>query len=504
MSGFRDAVTIKNIDDELIDKLETYIKDDIAAVLAKHENAANNGLTLDRTMFYGIYADDPSKFTISLGEKVQLKEVAKFAGKKFDNAGPSYFADKRKSKFVKVFRTVDCGNLGKMFISCDDHNDSRDHGSRDSIEKMKTSLYTDVVKMLKSKGINEIKLNQLSENMVSVAYSKGVLSGTVVCILCSTTEEKNFCVNVKVVEERIHWIYSNYLRHLREYHNSEISEQNDKKRKKAKPNNQNLKKSILENDGAIENIIIEEIDYKNLDINYIQKQIYDKISEQTLAIRTNCEVNNEKQFNMLFDCCGEYRTLKITRIQKNGNCLFGAIAHQLYKNKLGSSNHSKLTAELRSEAVSYISNNIPEFKVAIENQVHELFKGKKVPSMANEIQKFIDDLKIDGYWGGTECLHAVELLYKCSILIINEFGDFYFVGVPHDLENSLILVLAFRTKKGVDRTSKNIPNEDRNHYDSVTDIEQDDIYYISQVLSERIKKYQESNELMNDIIDLSQ
>lgn len=53
-----------------------------------------------------------------------------------------------------------------------------------------------------------------------------------------------------------------------------------------------------------------------------------------------------------------------------------------------------------------------------------MIKENKTPSIDDEIRKFIDGLKKDGTWGGTECLHADELLYKCSILIINELGDF--------------------------------------------------------------------------------
>lgn len=67
-------------------------------------------------MFFGDFVDDSKTFSISWGEREQLKEVAVFTKNAFEKNGSSYFTGSTKSKIEKLFNTVDCGDLGTFFI----------------------------------------------------------------------------------------------------------------------------------------------------------------------------------------------------------------------------------------------------------------------------------------------------------------------------------------------------------------------------------------------------
>lgn len=109
--GFRDAVTIKNLDEAKIDRLENFIKNGVVNKIEKFETKAH--VVLDKQMFFGEYVDDTEAFEICLGDRVQLQEVASYAKRMFEDAGPSYFSYKKNPKLVN---TIDCGYLGRLFI----------------------------------------------------------------------------------------------------------------------------------------------------------------------------------------------------------------------------------------------------------------------------------------------------------------------------------------------------------------------------------------------------
>lgn len=95
-------------------------------------------------MLFGHFNDEKT-FTISLGERVQLKEIAGFATKIFDTCGPIYFADKKNAKLVNFHNTIDCGKLGRLFTY-----EERASGGGYDEKELKSTLYNHVVDIFES------------------------------------------------------------------------------------------------------------------------------------------------------------------------------------------------------------------------------------------------------------------------------------------------------------------------------------------------------------------
>lgn len=136
--------------------------------------------------------------------------------------------------------------------------------------------------------------------------------------------------------------------------------------------------------------------------------------------------------------------------------------------------------------ISYILNNLPLLKHEIEGRIFETRNPKELQDMDEAIQHFLNELSKNIIWGGTECLKAVQRIYKQNILIINELGYSYF-GCPFDESVEGVLLLAFRISGNVDKTKQNISNIHRKHYDSVIHIEPNEIFSITEELVKNIK-----------------
>lgn len=90
-----------------------------------------------------------------------------------------------------------------------------------------------------------------------------------------------------------------------------------------------------------------------------------------------------------------------------------------------------------------------------------------VPNMKNEIENFLRNLANNAYWGGSETIQAASDLFTSNVPVINDLdGGFYFLA-GFDTVKPRIIVLAYR-KIG--------SGKDRNHLDSVVDIDRKILY----------------------------
>lgn len=70
-------------------------------------------------------------------------------------------------------------------------------------------------------------------------------------------------------------------------------------------------------------------------------------------------MSGSKEYSMVFQLQkGLIYHLMVALIDGDGNCLFAAIAHQLFKCSPNTSQHKELTKRLRSEVVEYILKNM--------------------------------------------------------------------------------------------------------------------------------------------------
>lgn len=163
--------------------------------------------------------------------------------------------------------------------------------------------------------------------------------------------------------------------------------------------------------------------------------------------------------------------LQLAKIKGDGNCLFRALAHQLFQEKLNTSKQNKSTKKLRADLVEYIKSNYADFEHELKGSVLD---RKSTASIIEDIESdcrfYLNHcLQKSGCWGGAECIKAASRLYKVNVIIVNENGPCYLVnGFNSSYKRCVILAYRLASIKGDDNI--------RNHYDSVTGIDQNDIF----------------------------
>lgn len=205
-----------------------------------------------------------------------------------------------------------------------------------------------------------------------------------------------------------------------------------------------------------------------------EKLIYKQICDQNIKMSEATISHNEAEKNMSFSFnSNSTGTIKVAAIKKDGDCLFGALAHQLFFHKLNSKPHKISNKELRADVVEYIQANVGAFERYIKGRLYEMSDESKE---ANSSEFFLSNyLARPGFWGGMESLKAVSEIFNVNILIFNENGAFHSVN-DLNFEHGRSVAIAFRNSAGQQKKKKMYNNIDRNHYDSVTKISQADIY----------------------------
>lgn len=104
LSGFGDAITWKNIDDDDVDYVENFIKTKVLHVAQKMDG---NGKTDQLVDFSGeFYASSPNDFEFLRGDRKQIKEIVAYVKKVVDadgdNSGIQYFAANKPNEKIEV------------------------------------------------------------------------------------------------------------------------------------------------------------------------------------------------------------------------------------------------------------------------------------------------------------------------------------------------------------------------------------------------------------------
>lgn len=126
------------------------------------------------------------------------------------------------------------------------------------------------------------------------------------------------------------------------------------------------------------------------------------------------------------------------------------------------------TKGLRSVVVEHILK--PENFHLYETMLHDRVSQKKSESAASltaECKLFVrHGLSRQGKWGGLETIKAVSNEYHVNVVIFNEHKSCNMITGSDEYKQAL--VIAYR--------EDNHTNGNYNHYDSVSDMQSDDIY----------------------------
>lgn len=91
---------------------------------------------------------------------------------------------------------------------------------------------------------------------------------------------------------------------------------------------------------------------------------------------------------------------EIIEMMADGNCLFRSISHQLY-NDYGQKHH-----EVRQEICDYLEENEDDFKVYL------LLEDSSESDDVCEFDKYVEQMREDGEWGGDVEIVCAARLYK--------------------------------------------------------------------------------------------
>ncbi|KAL1401379.1 hypothetical protein pipiens_006646 [Culex pipiens pipiens] len=140
-------------------------------------------------------------------------------------------------------------------------------------------------------------------------------------------------------------------------------------------------------------------------------------------------------------------------IPPDGNCLFGALVHQLNGMTPANPLFNIYCGNLRQDAVDEIRENFVFYEEHLSRYAAELVSGD-APA-AEKVETYLTNLETPGYWGGAECLSAISNRYKVKIQVYQGTGRVTFSPLGSPTEPPVLRVF-YRGGNGTP-----------NHYDSI-------------------------------------
>lgn len=464
-----------------------------------------------------IFDDSHEDFEFTLGERTQLLHIATHVksillnGKniqelptkkkmecanKIDYSGLIHIPKLNGWLFKKRTAVLSTNNVGETI--------NPDCQTEDP--KLKASLFESMVNSLRkfvSSDQWEYLKDSINDSLVFVrCHTENDIRGSVKCIFCTNkNKEKIISVSFKSVTSKnqckIYWVLSNFVDHMKRQHSegsnievkkqiqhsSEIHKINEVPTESQQPDN--LDQRDDDESSEIEEIFIkkENQQYQSEDENEyvvdIENVMYSQITAQMRELTDRKGNTVPKEIN--FDLENTRRTLKLQTMKGDGSCLFRAIAHQLNTTiKVNSPKIGSLAKELRQQVVSHINENYNDYKRQLMNAIfdRQIDPLCEVPNIDDECKNFLqNDLPSDNCWGGQESIMALSLLHAVNIFVFDEDGPVHCANMFNVNYNKSICI-AYRLHRRSDGR--------RNHYDSVIDISDADVYDLCRILTNRI------------------
>lgn len=507
-TGFDNAFVFKNITEENITQIETYIRDESLCVRASNLSDSFDhcdpehkcDALLDETELIEIfgekYAAAPSRFKFQPGEKMLIRELVKHVKEIVDrdgeNKGLHHFQErKRRAKKINVQqkrkKNFDENSVPFQFENKSNKLSMSDTEMELHHSELKAKLFSMCLQCFQAFDLDEQLIVQFDEHMIDLQSKNGALYGIITCILCKNDDSNKTKKNMSGHSVRYYespgsnyWILSNFKKHLKKTHHLMSSQADLRKRKRVplKTLNEAVEFEGLKDGESVEYIDVEivdpvenadqlngsshEVDSAEIATNddWLFPQLSQQISDMVGVVLTNGDCTVEVQFLI----GNEIETVTAATIIGDGNCLPGAICHQLYHDPIGSKEHRKRIKELRASVVDYILQpaNFESFEYTLKNRVYDIKTKDEIDDMTMECKLFVRHcLSKDGYWAGHEFLVAATNILRVNILVFYENGDFHLANNGTEIYTKTI-ALAFRL---------NFDSTGYNHYDSVCDID---------------------------------
>lgn len=435
------------IDDHSITKCEDFAKTQLASRF--DSKTSNNELKI---FFGAFYWNTPNAFTFHDGDRTLIKELVKHLKEIKDTDGnfKRFELDqmKRESKRKVLSGTV-ITSIGLFFSAqnklCTNINSFKKVTAEVKIEE----LFSKTKKILQS-DLHKKMLASFKKDMIKFDANEFPPLCSISCVYCKEPKKLHF--------SKTYFVMSNFSKHLdwclKNNQNNSASHETKNKQKST---------HVAEADPKLVEIEISAL-------NDNEKFIYFQINHQVNRIRKIAVENKERKsiYNIQINKTEHFK-IDTALIAADGDCLVGAMAHQLYGHKLQSENHKKATKILRQDAVNYMKNNIDDFKNVIA-YADDFAKFSKEKDDDAAIGDYIENLSKPTIWCGTEMLIAISRLKSINIIIFCENGTSCMVQ-PFNFDFNSCAILLFCRYETILKS-----NTENNHYNSVIRMDENAMY----------------------------
>lgn len=506
--GYGNALSFKKIDDTDIAYIEEKVRSNGCAIRKQLDESVDMDCEpSDHSLidiFGKVYASDPSNFHFERGELLLIKELVAHVKGIVDangipNSGLKRFQYKTKIKKSKKSKCP----------QAEINPETKEHFSKMENNDRISHLKADLLRLVSA--CMEKHVEHLDEGTVDVhVKSNGRVYGTILCVICEEQKKKNrkpHRVYYSETNSRSYWVLANYQKHLKLHTTESIQSICSERRNhiKVEPASANMpdeSTSLMDEEtptspkaDSSELYLVDESGQltlvemiasaaeapSNLTNDDNENWLFDQFSSQIVQMAEATLANSDAQETMMITLENKSFYLTVATIPGDGFCLFGALAHQLFRNPINSPQHKKATKKLKSEVVKYIlaPENFPNFEFILKNRVYDMKKSNEITDMSMECKLFVRYSLDKTGWGGAETLQAISEIYKSNILIFNEDETCYIYKNNHKYEQTV--AIAYRLNFDEDG------NVRRNHYDSVCDMDANDMYTATFYAKNRMK-----------------
>lgn len=337
--------------------------------------------------------------------------------------------------------------------------------------------------------------HEISKDIVKVIYQDTSILW-VACIFCPSTEKKHTIQFDKAGK----WNFSNFKKHIQVHLNKEkvqnqqsLSGNLDDLQREPNSIEKHLQKSAPQSANELNRydemgimempIVLEDfgIYYEDqpgdtLKSSSMISVLFELFESQNRQLIDSSLHSHDPENLLEIKIDNQIMNIKIAKIDRDGNCMFAAVMHQLEYSDINSALHKKSTAELRAKVVSYIMEHFDAYRHVLQVRLKfpsEFIDEKGKHFLANELSS-------NGTWGGSESLIAMSEMFNINILVFNEGGSFSFSNVFKPEYNRCIF-LAYR------KSSKQSGNT-HDHYDSIYKIDEQLLFGIASDLGGKMEQ----------------
>lgn len=439
-------------------ELSTTLKEELESNNIQYDNK-------QKSSFFGRFSSKPEAFRFDKGELKQILASVKFVKNTVDqpeeNSNIKYFTnekiviDKNKrshrknlcnSVFGLIYGNIHHAGCGLAVGAVMKNNET---------DKLRDKLFEKTANVF-GKYPHLLAKREWDKSMIQISTTENGFKGVISCIYCEKSDRFSEVAVYCRSGNDANWINSNLISHINRRHNSNSNQSKEKIPSKnsdyenVAPSNDNLTDadwpdgdSLFPDMGNFDsanissttiNLKIEHVE-RNRDSENPSDNAFDdtievdfeeimlsQISQQIERMNDAVSQNGEETKCVYFGKGNiiANRNVVIREAEKDGNCLFSSLCHQIYYHPVGSEEHETQWIKLRNDVVKHIQKNFNDYVQYLKSRVYNLNSEVEEDMLHTECRKFLDELSKPYTWGGIETIRAVGEIFKVNIVVIND------------------------------------------------------------------------------------